>query len=255
MNPRLPLSGKRIVVTRSDEQSGGFVESLELLGASVLVVPTIKIEAASPSPEDLDRIRSFEEYDIMIFTSLNCVSGFLRIVGTIDRTSKMPNVIAIGRSTGKRLTENGIPVGFIPGKFSSAGMLEELETFYWKNKKVLIPTGNLSGNEIPDFVKSHGGFPDHIVVYITLPNDSLDPGLKSEVSAGNFNTVTFFSPSQVKNFVRIFGCSVLTGKKIAVIGPTTEKAAEAEGLHVDLIPSKSTTEDLIESLVEHAKIQ
>ena len=48
-----PLSGRRIVVTRAQRQSGGLRERLEQQGADVLLLPTIEI-APPESYETLD---------------------------------------------------------------------------------------------------------------------------------------------------------------------------------------------------------
>jgi uroporphyrinogen-III synthase len=120
-------------------------------------------------------------------------------------------------------------------------------------KKVLIPKGNLSGSKIGEFVRSKGGIADEVVVYKTVPNNSIDDHLKAEVSSGRFDTIIFYSPSEVRNFLSVFGSEILKGKEIAVIGPTTRKAAEESGIAVDIVPETSTTEVLIGCLVKHEK--
>jgi len=66
--------------------------------------------------------------------------------------------------------------------------------------------------------------------------------------------IVLYSPSQVKNFIKIFGADILKGKQIAVIGPTTKKAVEHYGLDVAIMPDNSTTEDLMATLLEHEKV-
>lgn len=244
---------KRIVVTRAEEQSETITLMLEQLGATVLVVPTIKIELAELPPESIERISKFYDYDVAIFTSLNAVKYFFGRVNPVKGSSGKPFIVAIGKKTAEALKEFGIVPGFVPGKFNSEELMKSLGNFEWNHKKVLIPTGNLSSGEITDSVKSHGGVAEAVVVYNTKPNDSINDGLKRDIASGKFDMIIFFSPSQVKNFLNIFGAGVLKGKQIAVIGPTTQKAVEHHGLKVDVVPENSTTEDLIASIVEHEK--
>lgn len=253
MNDTLPLSGKRIVVTRAEEQSGFISKELEKLGASVLGVPTIKIEPAKLSPEDDAKVSAFGKYDVAIFTSTNAVRHVGSHVDMKKGGDGKPYVVAIGKRTGEMLGGSGIAPDLIPDKFNSADLLESLGGLDWKGKKVFVPKGNLAGSEVADSIRAHGGTAEEVVVYNTLPNDSIDGQLKGEVESGKFDAIVFFSPSQIKNFLNVFGNSVLGGKKIAVIGPTTKKAAESSGLHVDVMPGNSTTESLIASMVEHEK--
>jgi uroporphyrinogen-III synthase len=249
----LPLSGKRIVVTRAEEQSGAITSGLEKLGANVIGLPTIKIEPANLSPDDVRKVSSAGNYDAVVFTSVNAVRHLLSHVSFKKEAAGRPYVVAIGKTTAELLNESGIKPDMVPEKYTSTDMLKSLAGLDWKGKKVLIPKGNLAGSDVALSIRADEGEVDEIVVYNTLPNDSLDEKLKSRISSGEFDAVVFFSPSQAKNFLAIFGASVLKRKEIAVIGPTTKKAAENAGLYVDVVPVNSTTESLIASMVEHEK--
>src|SRR5436190_3005725 len=70
---RLPLFGKRIIVTRARGQADALSAKLRALGAHVIEIPTIEIRpAANYGP--LDRaIADLAAYDWLIFTSANGV--------------------------------------------------------------------------------------------------------------------------------------------------------------------------------------
>ena len=249
----LPLSGKRIVVTRAEEQSGSITSGLEKLGANVIGLPTIRIEPASFSPEDLRKVSAIGNYDVVIFTSVNAVQYLHSHVILRKDAAGRPFVVAIGRRTAELLSESGIKPDLIPEKYTSTDLLKSLSGLDWKGKMVLIPKGNLAGSEVAVSIRAQEGEVDEVVVYNTLPNDSLDEELKSLISSRGFDAIVFFSPSQIKNFLAVFGASVLEGKEIAVIGPTTKKAAENAGLKADVVPVNSTIESLIASMVEYEK--
>ena len=74
---RLPLFGKRIVVTRAREQADALASRLSALGAGVIELPTIEIRPPADSAP-LDRaIARLDTYDWLIFTSANGVRFFL----------------------------------------------------------------------------------------------------------------------------------------------------------------------------------
>lgn len=249
----LPLSGRRIVVTRAEEQSGSITTGLEKLGANVIGLPTIQIEPASLSPEDSRKVSAIVNYDVVVFASVNAVQHLRSHVSIKKDAAGRPFVVAIGRRTAELLNESGIKPDLIPEKYTSTDLLKTLAGLDWKGKKVLIPKGNLAGSEVAVSIRAHEGEVDEVVVYNTLPNESLDEGLKSLISSRGFDAIVFFSPSQIKNFLAMFGASVLKGKEIAVIGPTTKKAAENAGLKVDVVPVNSTIESMIASMVEYEK--
>lgn len=253
MTSDLPLSRKRIVVTRTKEQSGSLTSMLEKLGAEVLLVPTIKIEAAELSDESLSLLNGFNDYDFAIFSSVNAVRNFFHFFKGSEEALHRPTIIAIGNKTRSVLEEYGYAADIVPQKFNKKDLLLSLQNIELNGKRILIPKGSLSGDELEEFVRAKRGIADSVVVYSTLPNESIDDSVKDEVSSGKFNIVIFYSPSEVKNFLSVFGSEIVKGKRIAVIGPTTKKAAEVSGLTVDIVPENSTTEGLIECLVEHEK--
>lgn len=253
MRVDLPLAQKRIVVTRAEEQSDFLASQLEKLGARAIILPTIRIEPSQLSPADVERISNFGNYDVVIFTSRNAVENVRSHVDLKKRPDGKPFVVAIGKKTAESIVERGLTPDLTPQKFNSDELMKSLRAFDWKNKRVLIPKGNLAGSDVPDSIRVGGGTVDEVVVYSTLPNNSFSEELKTLIVSGEFDAVVFFSPSQIKNFIGIFGAPVLDGKEIAVIGPTTKKAAENVGIKVDVMPENSTTESLIASMVEYEK--
>lgn len=250
----MQLLNKRIVVTRAEEQSENITSMLRKIGANVLLVPTIKIVPSDMLSEDELCIASFYEYDVVIFSSANSVKIIFPKIIISENSSPKPYIVAVGKKTAEAITGFGFVADLVPGKFTSEEMMKSLANFEWRDKKVLIPVGNLSNDELVNFVKSKGAVADQVVVYETLLNDSIDDAIKAEVLSGRFDIIIFYSPSQVRNFISIFGAGILKGKQIAVIGPTTKKAVEHYGLDVAIVPDNSTTEDLIARLVEHEEI-
>ena len=66
--------------------------------------------------------------------------------------------------------------------------------------------------------------------------------------------VTFTSSSTVTNFLEMFDshppAALLDQVHIAVIGPSTEATAKANGLTVDIVAKQASVESLAEEIVE-----
>src|SRR6516225_5244687 len=109
----LPLSGKRIVITRRREQSGELRRALVALGADVTEFPTIEIRNPA-SWEPLDKaIRRLTEFDYLLFTSVNGVLSFLarlRACGGDVRDLPGLQVGAVGPATAAALVQAGVSV-------------------------------------------------------------------------------------------------------------------------------------------------
>jgi uroporphyrinogen III methyltransferase/synthase len=245
------LSGRTFLVTRTEEQSGEIASRLRLLGANVIVVPTIKILPRVPTEFERNCILNYQNYNVLIFTSVNAVKYFIANISGKKRLGQM--VISIGRRTSAALNEFGFAVDFMPDRYDSDSLIKSIEKFDWKGKRVLIPEGSMSRHELAIALRSFGAQVDEVVLYETVPNDMIDDAMRKKVINGEFDTAIFFSPSQVSNFVLLFGGEVLKGKNVAVIGEATAKLAKEIGLSVTIQPRNSTIDDLVESVVEASK--
>ena len=73
---RRPLFGQRVVVTRSRDQASQLSRKLSELGAEVLEIPTIRIEAPTNREALVDALLELNAYDWLVFTSPNGVTKF-----------------------------------------------------------------------------------------------------------------------------------------------------------------------------------
>ena len=71
-----PLFGKTVVVTRPKEQSYEFISDLENMGANVISFPTIEVRPPRSYKALDNAINKIEQYDWIIFTSINGVKSF-----------------------------------------------------------------------------------------------------------------------------------------------------------------------------------
>jgi uroporphyrinogen III methyltransferase/synthase len=234
-----PLFGKRIVITRSREQSAELVERLESLGAEPIEAPMIRVAP----PEDfgpLDKaVAEAGSYDWIVFTSANAVDFFMRRLGVSDgdiRDLKGVRLVAIGPATAERLLRQGLRVDLQPAE-SRADIAREV---------------------LPEELRRSGADVTEVTAYRTVLAEverEGDPDIYRMLLEKRIDVVTFTSASTVKNFVQIFGVEqapdLLNATKVAAIGPVTAEAAEQYGIKTAIMPKEYTIPALVDAIVEH----
>ena len=151
----LPLSGKRLVVTRAAKQASGISARLTALGAEVIETPMIEtrdvipasssdvipaqagISFASPekqnviaSPEGAWQSKSadfanLKNFDLLAFTSVNGVESFFRQLlasGRDIRELAGKKIASVGKITEKKLLEYGIRCDYVPEDHTGEGL-------------------------------------------------------------------------------------------------------------------------------------
>ncbi|WP_290925531.1 uroporphyrinogen-III C-methyltransferase [Fibrobacter sp.] len=117
----LPLSGKRLVVTRAAKQSSGISARLTALGAEVIETPMIETRAV----EGTFDWASLANFDILVFTSTNGVESFFKqlfAAGYDVRVLAGKKIASVGKITEKKLLEYGIRCDYVPEDHTGEGL-------------------------------------------------------------------------------------------------------------------------------------
>jgi uroporphyrinogen III methyltransferase/synthase len=255
---RRPLFGRRVAVTRARAQAGRLSGELERLGAEVLEFPTIEIRP----PEDfgpLDAaIGDLDTFDLLVFTSVNGVEAFVERLAhhglDLRAVPRDARVAAIGPATAQRIREVGLWVDVVPEEFRAEALIEELTGDSLVGRRVLIPRARVAREIMPDKLREAGA---EVVVppaYESVPSSGGKDGLAKELEAGRIDCVTFTASSTVENFVGTFGVEeaarLLSGTRVACIGPITADTARRHGIRVDAEAREYTILGLIEAVVD-----
>jgi uroporphyrinogen-III synthase len=92
------------------------------------------------------------------------------------------------------------------------------------------------------------------VVYRSVPPD-LDPGpLRQALALGEFDTLTFASPSAVRHFAALLDgeARAAAGRcTVAAIGATTAEACASAGLPADVVADRAEGSELVAALARH----
>ncbi len=245
---------KKILITRPRTQSAEFGTALQTSGFEPYYFPVIEIRPVSDLGK-LDRaLDDIHGYRWVVFTSANAVDVFVN--RAVFRKGRPPlpdelKIAAIGPKTAAALQERGIEPSLVPDEYTAEAILPGLGNL--RGKRVLLPCAEIARKTLPEAIRAAGGTADEIPVYHTLPVTPDADGLAA-LKAG-VDWVTFTSSSTVQNFTRIVRQQDLDpldlpGKpKIACIGPITGQTAREEGLEVDVIAGRYTTEGLISAML------
>jgi uroporphyrinogen III methyltransferase/synthase len=252
----LILADKTILITRLKNASSEIQDMLESQGASVVCLPTIEITAPDSWDECDATIWKLAEYDSVCFTSKNTVEKFVQRIRLIRpqalNTLATQNLYAVGEKTKSTLEANGFTVQPIPQKHSAENLAH---SFYGQNisgRHFLFPKSNIACDVIPKELRSLGAIVDEIVTYKTvIPEPENLEHIRTFLTDGKIDIVTFFSPSSVRNFTEMIGVETLQHILIAVIGPTTAEEAKEIGLEVDIVAKQQTAKSLVQGIMEH----
>ena len=236
----LPLSGKRLVVTRAAKQSSGISSRLAALGAEVIETPMIETRAV----EGTFDWASLAKFDILAFTSTNGVESFFKqlfAAGFDVRVLAGKKIASVGKITEKKLLEYGIRCDYVPEDHTGEGLGLLLQKEVHDESRILLLQGNLADDTLLKLLPKATRW----VVYETLPVAELPEWKREAVESAD--AVVFASTSAVENFVKMTDALPHTS---FCIGRMTEAAANKHGF--ETVTSDETTMDsLVKKIVEY----
>ena len=245
----LPLSGKRLVVTRAAKQSSGITARLTALGAEVIETPMIETRDVALS--DWDALKNF---DLLAFTSVNGVESFFKQLlasGRDIRELAGKKIASVGKITEKKLLEYGIRCDYVPEDHTGEGqgklLAEKVPAD--EQSRILLLQGNLADDTLLKLLPKAIRW----VVYETLPVAEL-PEWKKEAVAGA-DAIVFASTSAVENFIAATSDVIpaqagISSRLSFCIGRMTEAAAKTHGFKT-ITSDETTMDSLVKKIVEH----
>lgn len=223
-----PLAGKRVLVTRAEEQAGPLVELLREQGADVIAIPAIRIEPLSPSPA-LDRcLGRLAKYQWLILTSANGVAALaarMRELGIEAAAFARMQSVAVGSATADAMRKLGLRVDIVPEKYEAAFVVGAIKHLV-AGQNVLLVRGTLARDVIPVALVEAAAWVDIADAYQTVISpESVAQIREVFASATPPEIVTFTSSSTVDNFIRLMRAAGYETKLDALlaasIGPIT----------------------------------
>ena len=248
---KLPLFGRRIVVTRSREASIAFARELRALGADAIEFPTI--ETARPASyaaldEAIDHI---DQFNWIIFTSATGVDAFIARLKVLRRDIRAighASLCAIGPATAVRLEQYALQVSAVPREYRAESIVPAIGAERIRGARILIPRAQVAREILPELLRDSGA--STVVVapaYRTVkPKAAAVQRIRALIKARQIDLVTFTSSSTVANFCDLVGN--VAGLKAAAIGPITAETARQHGFEVAVSPASYTVAALIDAI-------
>ncbi len=247
---RLPLFGRRIVVTRAAEQAPALADKLRSLGAAICELPAIAIRPLEDYSALDAAIEQLAGYDWLVFTSANGVRFFFERLdrSCLDVRRLPPKLCAIGPATRRQLEQLHLKVDLMPDEYVAEALVEAFSREPMRGKRVLLARAAAARELLPEQLRRLGASVDVVPAYRTvIPEDA--PDRAREVFSRRPDWVLFTSSSTVKNLVAIAGREALEGVRIASIGPVTSETVRSFGLNVAAEARTYTIEGLIEAVL------
>jgi uroporphyrinogen III methyltransferase / synthase len=252
---RMPLFGRRIIVTRAAEDAPGLFSRLRALGAEVIGIPVI----ATAPPSDykiLDgAIAEVGAFDWIIFTSAKGVDAFMQRLRTLARDIRelgRANIAAIGPATAARLRDFALTVAAMPIEYRAERIIDALAAERIKGARILIPRAEVARDILPAMLHEAGAREVLVAPAYSIirPQPIAETHLRGLIKSGAIDLITFTSPSTVRNWLALAGDGAKRFKA-AVIGPITAGAARAHGLNVAVEASTYTADGLAAAIENH----
>ena len=249
---RLPLFGKRIVVTRAKDQADALGQRLHALGADVIELPTIEIQPASDYARLDQAITELGCYDWLIFTSANGVRFFLERLdhSRTDLRSLRAKICAIGPATRAAVEALHLKVDLMGKEYVAESLVDAFAGHDLAGKRVLLPRAAVARDVVPVELERRGARVDVVEAYRTvIPAKAAERARQLFAAPRRPDCITFTSSSTVRNFVSAAGCQMLEGVRVATIGPVTSDTARTLGIRVDAEAQPFTIDGLVNAVL------
>jgi uroporphyrinogen III methyltransferase/synthase len=254
-----PLSGKRVVVTRTRQQAGVLSARLRELGADVYELPTIRIEPPRDLKEFAELVEDVHQYDWLVFTSPNGVTSFFEMFYKIypdARSIGGVRIAAIGPATSQKVREYRFAVDLQPEEFVAEAIIKAFEKEFGtvENQRFLLARAEQAREVLPAELTRLGAIVDEAIAYRTVPETEDVSGGIARFRSEGADLITFTSSSTAENFMAL-NLPLPAGLKTASIGPITSAAMRTLGLEVDIEATQYDIPGLIAAICEYYGVQ
>lgn len=257
---RMPLFGRRIVVTRTREQSSELSSALSALGAEVLELPTIRIVPPTDRKDFAEAVVDSPHYDWLVFSSPNGVKRFFEAFFAVYEDIRElggARIAAVGPGTAAELKKWGLMVDVMPRKAVAEELIAEFDRKGGEfggvaNVTMLWIHGEKGRDVIYKELMKRQAIVDECIAYNTVPEQEDPTGARARLAEEGADVVTFTSSSTVRHFMAL-GIALPEGCRIASIGPVTSSTLREYGLEPHMESEDHTIPGLVKAILNAQK--
>ncbi len=259
------LSGKIIVLTRSQHQQAESRALFEAKGAKVLDLPALLIGPPDDwSPLD-NALLELDDFHWIIFSSsngVNAVEERLNLIGSsLFHRPKSLKIAAVGKKTAKTLKSFDVIPDFVPPQFIADSLINDFPVSA-VGLRVLIPRVQTGGRTfLSQSLGEAGARVTEVSAYeskcpSTIPSHTINAFINKRVDA-----IVFTSGKTVAHTFQLLQKSfggdihkILLGVKLISIGPQTSISCKKYFHKVDKEASPHDLDGLLDACIKSMKI-
>jgi uroporphyrinogen III methyltransferase/synthase len=256
----VPLAGMRVMVTRASGVGGELEGALRDAGADPVAIPLVRMEPAS-DPAPLDRaLAQISEFDAIVFASENAVRFTIdRAIAAGHHQSLVDGdlkVFCVGTKTAAAAREAGLSVDGV-GRGGGAALLAEIRAEFPPSRRLfLLPRSQIGREELAEGLREQGAEVVTVTAYRNVRPEVDAKRLNQSIASGEFQAITFSSPSAVRHFAALLdgkarACVGVAGSVlIAAVGETTAASLREEGIAPQVVAAGPGARELIAALAD-----
>jgi len=251
---KLPLFGKRVVVTRTRRQAGSLSSRLARLGADVLEIPTIRVVSVALGATERGKLAALSEhFDWLIFTSPNAVDFFfseffkqtndLRALGSIK-------IAAVGPATAKKLSDLHLGIDLQPEVFTTEKLAECFSGKSVASVRICLPHGRLADPLLANDLREKGALVEEWTLYDTTPELEDPTGARERYLREGAHGITFTSSSTAENWhaLQLRPGAGAPQPKALSMGPVTSATLRRLGYEIAAESPEATIDSLVATI-------
>ena len=250
---KLPLAGKKILVTRPKELISEMSAKLRSAGAEVLELPAIRTVPAEDQSRLIQALKEISTYQWLVFTSPTGVRIFFEEMEKQQmdiRSLGQIRLAVIGSGTAKELKKHGLYPDLMPEEFYGESLGKALAENCQDGERILLPRASAGNQELVQILKENRKVTiDDIPTYDTIYAGSALIDEKLEFEHDSIDYAVFTSASTVKGFAKATEGLDYTRVHAFCIGRQTKAAADALGMQTEM-SEKPTMDSVVAKVAE-----
>ena len=250
---KLPLAGKKILVTRPKELISEMSAKLRSAGAEVLELPAIRTVPAEDQSRLIQALKEISTYQWLVFTSPTGVRIFFEEMEKQQmdiRSLGQIRLAVIGSGTAKELRKHGLYPDLMPEEFYGESLGKALAENCQDGERILLPRASAGNQELVQILKENRKVTiDDIPTYDTIYAGSALIDEKLEFENDSIDYAVFTSASTVKGFAKATEGLDYTRVHAVCIGRQTKAAADALGMQTEM-SEKPTMDSVVAKVAE-----
>ena len=250
-----PLFGRRIGITRADEQADPQIKQIFELGAEPVLMPSLQFDPPETWATVDETLSQVHEFDWLIFTSANGVRAFFERLWKLGRDMRslgQAQLATIGPATAEALREYHLQADLIPETYSAEGLATALRPAV-SGKRVLWVRADRGRDVLSKELSAAGATFHELVVYRHKDITEWPPNVVQRLVAGQLDWICVSSPAIAKNVARLIPEAarqhIGQSLRIATISPLTSAACREVGMIVSAEATEHTFNGILSAIV------